>query len=434
MSKKHRVVIIGGGFGGLYAARALRSAPASITLIDKRNFHLFQPLLYQVATGALSPANIAAPLRAILKRQGNVTTVLGEVIDLDAAAREVILRDRRVPYDTLIVAAGVRYNYFGHDDWAALAPSLKTIEDATTMRRRLLMAFEEAETCMLDADEAARHRVREYLTFVVIGGGPTGVELAGALGEIAHHTLQHNFRHIDPSTATIILIEGTDRLLPPYAPPLAARAAADLQRLGVTVRTHTTVTEIRPDAVVVQSGEVSDTIRTRTVVWAAGVQAVPLAARVAAATGAPVDRAGRLIVQSDCTLPGHPEISVIGDLAHFAHQDGKPLPGVGQVAIQQGKFVAQRLQARLSGQTTASAFVYHDFGSMATIGRAAAVAEIQGWHLTGWPGWLVWLFVHVIHLVQFENQQLVLLQWAWSYATRNRAARLITGMERDTTP
>jgi len=432
MADKHRIVIIGGGFGGLNAAQTLRNLDVAITLIDKRNFHLFQPLLYQVATGALSPANIAAPLRGILRGQANITTMLGEVTGIDVVNRQVLLAadvgGQQVPYDTLIVAAGVRYAYFGHDAWREIAPSLKTIEDATTIRQRVLLAFEQAEKLRtLPENEQDADLLREYLTFVVVGGGPTGVELAGALGEIAHHTLKHDFRLIDPASAQILLVEGADRVLGPFAPASSARAAADLKQLGVTVRTGAVITDIQPNAVTIKTGEQTEVIRTRTVLWAAGVQGVPLAQQIAAASNAQVDRSGRLLVQPDCTLPDHPEIFVIGDLANFTAANGKPLPGVAPVAIQQGQYVAKVIQARLTGAPALPAFAYYDRGNMATIGRAAAVAEIRGYHIYGFIGWLTWLFIHLLYLVQFENRVLVLWQWAWNYLTRNRSARLITG-------
>lgn len=420
MDKSHRVVIVGGGFGGLYAATSLSHAPVQVTLIDRRNFHLFQPLLYQVATGSLSPANIAAPLRAILKKQKNAEVMLAEVIDVDAANRKVILSDGEVPYDTLIVAAGVRHHYFGHAEWETAAPGLKTIEDATEIRRRILLAFEAAER---ESDPA---KIKEWLTFLIVGGGPTGVELAGAIGEIAHHTLRNNFRHIEPSQAHILLLEGTDRILPLYPPDLSRRAAKDLERLGADVRTETTVTEVHSDSVTVKRGQQVEQIRTRTILWAAGVQGSPLGQKLAVATGAELDRAGRLIVCPDVTLPGHPEIFVIGDLANYSHQTGKPLPGVAQVAMQQGKYAALLIQSRLYGKSLPP-FRYNDLGNMATIGRAAAVADLGRFRLAGWIGWMAWLFIHLISLVQYEDRLLVLIQWAWSYLTRNRAARLITG-------
>lgn len=429
MAEQHHVVIVGGGFGGLQVARALRRAPVQITLIDRRNFHLFQPLLYQVATGGLSPANIAAPLRAILKRQRNVTVLLGEVTGFDVGQRRVLLADGEVPYDTLVVAAGARHHYFGNERWERLAPGLKTIEDATAIRRRVLLAFEAAER------ETDPDRVREWLTFVVVGGGPTGVELAGAIGEIAHHTLRDDFRHIDPAQARVLLIEGTDRVLPAYPPPLSARAARSLEQLGVTVLTGARVTDIQPGSVTLERDTGTERIAARTVLWMAGMQGSPLGQALAETAGAPLDRVGRVIVAPDLTIPGHPEIFVIGDMAHFAQGDSSsssPLPGVAPVAIQQAKYVARLIRRRLRGASgrgaeTINAFRYRDLGSMATIGRAAAVANLRGIWLSGLLGWLAWLFVHLMSLVQFHNRVLVLFQWAWNYFTRNRSARLITG-------
>ncbi|MCS6870881.1 MAG: NAD(P)/FAD-dependent oxidoreductase [Anaerolineae bacterium] len=416
------VVILGGGFGGLQAARALRKAPVRITLIDSRNFHLFQPLLYQVATGALSPANIAAPLRAILKRQANVEVILARAEAIDPEAKTLRLHDgTELGYDYLIVAVGVRPHYFGNDDWETYAPSLKTIEDATRIRRRVLLAFEEAER------ESDPERVREWLTFVVVGGGPTGVELAGAIGEVANHTLRGNFRRIDPTQARVLLIESADRVLPSYPPDLSARAAESLAKLGVTVRLNTRVSDIAPDCVTLQSDDQQEVVRAKTILWMTGVRAVPFADALAAATRAPQDQLGRLIVQPDLTLPDYPDIFVIGDVAHYAHQTGKPLPGVAQVAIQQARYVARLIQARLRGKVSApKPFRYVDLGYMATIGRAAAVVNLRGWHVHGLLGWLIWLFVHLMALVEFQNRLLVLIQWAWNYFTRNRAARLIT--------
>ncbi|MGH7352885.1 MAG: NAD(P)/FAD-dependent oxidoreductase [Candidatus Methylomirabilales bacterium] len=420
MEKPHHVVIIGGGFGGLYAAKSLKRAPVRVTLLDRRNFHLFQPLLYQVATGQLSPANIAAPLRAILKRQKNNRVFLAEAIDIDVTNRRVVLSDGEVGYDTLIVATGVRHHYFGRDEWERLAPGLKTIEDATEIRRRILLAFEAAER------EGDPEKLRGWLTFVIVGGGPTGVELAGAVGEIAKHTLARDFRAINPADARIVLVEGMDRVLPPYPPTLSVRAEAALKRLGVTVRTGAMVTDIQPDVVTVRSGERSERIPTRTVLWAAGVQASTLGNILASATGATVDRAGRVVVEPDLSLAGHPEIFVIGDLAHFGHQTGKPLPGVAPVAMQQGRYVATLIMRRLRGETMPP-FRYRDHGNMATIGRAEAVADLGWVHFSGFPAWLAWLFIHLINLVEFQNRVLVLIQWAWNYVTWNRYARLITG-------
>jgi NADH:ubiquinone reductase (H+-translocating) len=421
MDTKHRVVIVGGGFGGLYAARALGKAPVQLTLIDRRNFHLFQPLLYQVATGQLSPANIAAPLRSILRRHKNTCVLLDEVIDFDLGGRRVLMKEGQVPYDTLIVAAGSRHHYFGHPEWEAVAPGLKTIEDATTMRRRILSAFEEAEHT---TDAAAQ---RALLTFVVVGGGPTGVELAGAVGELAHRTLRNDFCSIQPQRSLILLVEGLDRLLVAYPPDLSEKAKTALERLGVTVRLKTTVTDVQPDQVTLRCGDQSEVVRTHTILWGAGVQGSPLGKILAGATGAELDRGGRVLVQPDLSLPGRPEVFVIGDLANCAHQTGKPLPGVAQVAMQQGSYVADLIRRRLENQPAARPFRYKDYGNMAEIGRAAAVADLGWLHLSGYVAWLAWLFIHLIYLIQFDNRVLVLFQWAYNYVTRNRSARLITG-------
>jgi NADH dehydrogenase len=416
----HRVVIVGGGFGGLYAALNLKRAAVQVTVIDRRNFHLFQPLLYQVATGGLSPGEIASPLRGVLNRQRNTAVLLAEVTDIDPTARRVILSDGHVPYDTLIVAAGAQHHYFGHDEWAPLAPGLKTIEDATEIRRRVFLAFETAER------EPDAERRRAWLTFVIVGAGATGVELAGALSEIAHHTLKNDFRTIDPRDAQILLIEGADRALPPYSAKLSERAAAALARLDVVLRTGTVVEAIEADAVRLRHGENRERIATQTVLWAAGVQASPLGRLLAARTGAKLDRAGRVVVESDCSIAGHPEILVVGDLACFTHQTATPLPGVAPVAMQQGRYVARLVEHRLRGESSPP-FHYWDKGSMAVIGRGAAVAQIGSLHFNGYLAWLAWLFVHLMYLVEFDNRLLVLLQWAWSYLTWNRGARLITG-------
>jgi NADH dehydrogenase len=416
----HRVVILGGGFGGLYAAKALRRVPVELTLIDRRNFHLFQPLLYQVATGGLSPGEIASPLRYVLRRSRNTEVLLGEVVDLDIAGRRVILRDGEAPYDTLIVATGSSHHYFGNDQWEPLAPGLKTIEDATEIRRRILLAFEKAER-ELDADARAA-----WLTFVVVGGGPTGVELAGALGEIANDTLRHDFRHINPASSRILLLEGGGRVLPAYPADLSAQAEKSLIRLGVRPMTGAVVTAIDEAGVTVRRGAQEERIAARTVVWAAGVAASPLGRMLAQRGGAILDRAGRVIVEPDLTILGHPEILVIGDLASFSHQTGTPLPGVAPVAMQEGRYAAELVRQRLAGKTVA-AFHYHDKGSLATIGRAAAVADFGRIHMHGMLAWLTWLFVHLLYVVEFDNRLLVLIQWAYSYITRNRGARLITG-------
>ena len=423
MAGEHRVVIVGGGFGGLYAAKKLGRAAVSLTLIDRRNFHLFQPLLYQVATGALSPGEIASPLRAVVGRNRNTEVVLGEVRDLDAANRRVILDggegEGQVPYDELIVATGVTHAYFGHDEWAALAPGLKTVEDATAIRARLLQAFERAER---EPDAAAR---RAWLSFVIVGGGPTGVELAGALSEIANDTLRHDFRHIDPAEAQILLVEGEPRLLPAFPPDLSAKAEKQLLELGVRSHTSARVTAIDAGGVTVTAAGHSQQITARTVLWAAGVRASHMGKVLAERAGAQLDRAGRVLVEPDLSLPGHPEIRVIGDLANFSHQTGKPLPGVAPVAMQQGRYVAQAIAARLRGKTVGP-FRYFNKGNLATIGRNRAVADFGKVRFSGFLAWFLWVFVHLMYLVEFENRLLVFVEWVYNYLTRNRGARLIT--------
>lgn len=416
----HKVVILGGGFGGLYAAKALRRAPVQLTVIDRRNFHLFQPLLYQVATGALSPGEITSPLRVVLRRSKNTEVLLGKMTDLDAAGRRVILTDGEVRYDTLIIATGSSHHYFGNDQWAQFAPALKTIEDATEIRSRILLAFERAER---ETDAAARCA---WLTFVVAGAGPTGVEVAGALGEISNDTLRHDFRHINPSESRILLLEGADRVLPAYPPDLSAKAEKALIRLGVRTMTGAMVTAIDAAGVTARHGDQVERIAARTVIWAAGVEASPLGRVLAERAGAVLDRAGRVMVEPDLTISGHPEILVIGDLANFSHQTGKPLPGVAPVAMQEGRYAANLIRKRLAGET-ASPFHYRNKGNLATIGRAAAVADFGRIHIAGPVAWLVWLFVHLLYLVEFENRVLVLIKWAYGYFTHNRGARLITG-------
>jgi NADH dehydrogenase len=421
MTTPHRVVIVGGGFGGLYAAQALRKAPVQLTLVDRRNFHLFQPLLYQVATGGLSPANIAAPLRAVLRKQRNTTVLMGEVTGFDLAGRQVLLADGgRLDYDSLIVATGARHHYFGHPEWEPTAPGLKSIEDATTIRRRILSAFEQAERI----DDIAHHRA--LLTFVVVGGGPTGVELAGTIAELAHHTLRRNFRRINPASARVLLLEAGPRILPSYPPELSTKAEQSLTRLGVTVRTSTAVTDIRPEQVTLRVGDQTEVLATHTVVWGAGVEASPLASALAKASGAELDRAGRVLIGPDCTLLVHPEVFVLGDMASFLHQTGKPLPGVAPVAMQMGSYAADAIQRRLAGQVPRGPFHYKDRGSMATIGRAAAVADLGWIRLLGYPAWWIWLLIHLLYLIAFDNRVMVVFQWAWNYFTRGRSARLIT--------
>ncbi|HWE51485.1 MAG TPA: NAD(P)/FAD-dependent oxidoreductase [Bryobacteraceae bacterium] len=417
----HRVVIIGGGFAGLNAAQAFgNAADVHVTLIDRRNFHLFQPLLYQVATGALSPGEIAAPLRFVLNRQKNTEVLLGEVKDILADSSVVVLGDgNRVTYDSLIVATGATHHYFGHPEWEKLAPGLKTIEDATEIRTRILLAFERAEKETDPAEQIAE------LTFVVAGGGPTGVELAGALGEISRDTLKKDFRHINPADSKIFLVEGEARVLPSYPPVLSRAAEHALIRLGVRTYTKTMVTDIDREGVTMKSGETVTKIRTRTVLWAAGVQASPLGKLLETRAGAKLDRAGRVIVEPDLSIPAHPGILVVGDLA-LVMQDGKPVPGVAPAAIQEGKYAAKLILARLREEESRP-FHYLDKGSLATIGRNEAVAQIGPLKFSGIVAWLAWLFIHILYIVEFESRMLIALQWAYGYFTHNRGARLITG-------
>ena len=416
----HRVVILGGGFGGLYAAEHLHGADANVTLVDRRNFHLFQPLLYQVATGHISPADIASPLRSILKKSPRVTTWQAEVTGLDADERIVELRDGSLPYDTLVVATGVHHHYFGNDHWESRAPGLKTIEDALKIRRRIFLAFETAER---ETDAAERQAL---LNFVIVGGGPTGVELAGAIGELAQGTLRNDFRRISSRDAKVYLVEGTDRILPTFPERLSRDAQRFLERLKVDVRTDTLVSSIDNETVTFLHNDKTETVQARTVLWAAGVRASSLARIIAETAGAELDNSGRVVVGPDLTLPGHPEIFVIGDLAHCAGADGKPLPGVAPVAMQQGRYVAKAIRQRLRGKAVRE-FRYRDKGSMAVIGRARAVAALPGFAFSGFFAWLTWLFIHILYLVEFDNRVKVLVQWAADYWSRKRGARLITG-------
>jgi NADH dehydrogenase len=417
-----QVVIVGGGFGGLTAARALGRAPVRVTLVDRRNFHLFQPLLYQVATGGLSPGEIASPLRFVLRRQANAQVLLGEAIDLDPAARQLTLRDGSVAYDALVIATGSQHHYFGHPEWAAIAPGLKTIEDATRIRSRIFAAFEHAE-------RASPNERAAWLTFVIVGGGPTGVELAGALAEIAHHTLRHDFRAIDPRSARLVLVEAGERVLGTYPPSLSERALVALKRLGIEAHTGCLATAVDGDGVTIKHGDQTERIAARTVIWAAGVAASPLGEIVARRTGAVRDRAGRLEVLPDLTLPGHPEIFVIGDLAAVHGPDGALLPGIAPVAIDEGKHVARVIRRRAQGEQGTIPFHYHHLGLLAVIGRGQAVADFGRFRLSGYIAWLQWLFIHLMKLIEFENRMLVLVQWAWEYVTWNRGARLITNIE-----
>jgi NADH dehydrogenase len=407
------VVVVGGGFGGLYAARALARSPVRVVLIDRVNYHLFQPLLYQVATAALSPGDIAEPLRAILRKHRNVEVLLGDVSRIDPAARTVRLEDGdEFSYDFLVLATGARHSYFAHPDWEPLAPGLKSLADALELRRRIFLAFELAER------ERDPDKRRALLTFVVVGGGPTGVELAGAIAEIARHTVSQDFRRFDPRQAQVILLESGDRVLAQYPADLSAKAEQALEQLGVDVRTNSVATEITADRVCV--GDVG--IATHTTLWAAGVAASPLGRQV----GVEVDRSGRVPVRPDLSVAGHPEIFVVGDLAALKDAHGKMLPGIAPVAIQQGEAAAANIGRLVRGQPT-KPFHYLDRGTMATIGRAHAVAEIRRLHLTGLLAWLAWLVVHIFFLIGFENRMLVLVQWAWSYVSYERGARLITG-------
>jgi NADH dehydrogenase len=409
------VVVIGGGFGGLKAAHALARLPVRVTLIDRRNHHLFQPLLYQVATAGLSPGEIAAPIRWILRGHKNIHVLLGEVVDIDVTNRIVKLRDAHVSYDYLVIAAGATHSYFGHDEWEPLAPGLKTIEDALEIRRRVLLAFELAER------QAAEGEGKIPLNFVVIGAGPTGVELAGTLAEIARRVLAHEFVYIDPRQTNIILLEGGPRVLPAYSEDLSRSAEEQLRKLGVEVRTSTMVTGVDADAV-----RIGDTrIPALVVLWAAGVAASPLGKKL----GVPVDRAGRVLVEPDLSIPGHREVFVIGDLAALKDEHGKLLPGVAPVAMQEGVAVAKNIGRDLDG-TPRRSFHYFDKGSLATIGRAAGVAQFGKVHISGYLAWLSWLFIHIFFLIGFRNRLLVMIQWAWSYFTYERGARLITGDNR----
>jgi NADH:ubiquinone reductase (H+-translocating) len=407
------VLILGGGFAGIYAAKRLRHAPVRVTVVDRRNHHLFQPMLYQVATAALNPSDIASPIRSILRRSANTEVLLAEVHSIDVDRREVTFSDAAtITYDYLLVATGARHSYFGHDEWEPLAPGLKSLEDALTIRRRVLLAFERAER---ETNPVRRHA---YLTFVIVGGGPTGVEMAGAVAEIRRYALRRDFRHIDPAEATVMLLEGGPRLLPSYPASLSDEAKHELRRLGVEVRIDTLVTDIRPGSV----SAAGWTIPTQTVIWAAGNVASP----VLRCLNVPLDQVGRAIVEPDCTIPGHPEVFVLGDAAAFNHRKGGTLPGISPVAIQMGQYAARVIEGDLAGRPR-RAFSYWDKGQLAVIGRGQAVADIWKLHFGGFLAWIVWIFVHIFFLIGFRNRVLVLLQWGWSYFTYSRGARLITG-------
>jgi NADH:quinone reductase (non-electrogenic) len=427
-ASRHRVVVVGGGFGGIRAVQHLRRAPVDVTLIDRRNFHLFQPLTYQVATGALSPGEVAYPLRTLFRSAPNVRVLLAEVTDFDLPGRRVhlspgagIAAPPPVAYDTLMVATGSSYAYFGHDEWAEIAAEVKSLESALTVRSRLLAAFERAE---MEGDADAR---AADLTFVIVGGGPTGVEMAGQIGELARDTLRRDFRAIDPRSARVLLVEATDRLLGTFPRSLSAKATRSLERLGVTPTLNRTVVGVDADSVTLQAPDgTSERIATRTVIWAAGVRASGLATRLGELAGAETDRAGRLTVERDLTLAGHPEVLVLGDMVRVRDADGEAvaLPGVAQVAIQQGRYAARVVGDRLEGRTTPP-FRYRDKGNVATIGRGSAVADLRFVRLSGGAGWLLWLVVHLYQLIGFQNRVLVLVRWSFSFVTHGRGARLI---------
>jgi NADH:ubiquinone reductase (H+-translocating) len=417
---KHRVVIIGGGFGGLYAAQNLSRADVDVTLIDKRNFHLFQPLLYQVATGTLSPADISSPLRSVLSRQKNARVLMEEAIDIDTENNQVITKRGSIPYDSLIIATGASHHYFGNDQWKDDAPGLKTVEDAIEMRRRIFSAFEAAEK------ETDPEKRKALLTFMVVGAGPTGVEIAGAIAELAKDTLKHDFRSIDTTEAQILLVEGMDRVLPPYPADLSAKAAQSLEKLGVTVRTQTKVINIEGETVTLEYDGEREILSAKTIIWAAGVKASGVGRVISERTGAELDRAGRVMVEPDLSVPSHPNIFVIGDLAHCLDTEGKPLPGIAPVAMQEGKYVAKLIKARLQNKTL-PVFKYSELGSLAVIAQNKAVANLKGIHLSGFIAWFIWIVAHVYFLIEFDNKLVVMIQWAWNYVTRARGARIITG-------
>jgi len=422
MSELWKVVIIGGGFGGLSAAQHLNSNQVDVTLIDRRNYHLFQPLLYQVATGSLSAGEVASPLRGVLSRQKNTRVWLGTVVDIDPDSKRVFLADGAVvPYDSLIVAAGSQTSYFGHNEWQEWAPGMKSVEEATAIRHKILYAFEVAERL---SDPVER---RAWLTFVIVGAGPTGVELSGAIAEIARQTLKNDFRSIHPEEAQIILLDGAPRVLMPFPEDLAEKACHSLAKLGVKVRCGAMVKNVDKDGLTLDSGGQTDSIAAKTVVWAGGITASPLGKIVASHTKAETDKGGRVKVKPDLTIPSYPDIYVIGDLASAMDQKGKPLPGVAQVAMQGGAYAAKAILRKVKGQRELPPFRYFDKGSLAVIGRAAAVADAFGLHISGFLAWFVWAFIHVTYLVSFQSRILVFIQWAIQDLTFSRGARLITG-------
>ena len=422
MAQTYRVVILGGGFAGLNAAQKLKRAPVDVTLIDRRNFHLFQPLLYQVATGSLSPGDISAPLRGVLSRHKNTEVLLGEAADIDPDAKRVTLCDGACfNYDSLIVATGSKTSYYGKEEWRQNAPSLKTVEEATAIRHKILYAFEWAERSATEAE------AREWLTFVIVGAGATGLELAGALAEIANETLKNDFRRINPTEARIILMEGGSRVLTAYPPDLSEKAERLVKRLGVEVMKGVMATAIDSTGVTYKRDDATEKLTAKTVIWARGVTSTTFGNKLAERTKAETDRSGRIKVHPDLTIPNYPDIFVLGDLAAAQAKDGKPLPGVAQVAIQGGTYAARTIRARLQGKKDIPPFHYLDKGDMAVIGRAAAVANIFGLHVSGLPAWLIWLFIHLMYIVQFQNRVIVFVQWGFQYLTFSRGARLITG-------
>ncbi len=423
--KRHRVVILGGGFGGLHAAQHLGGRDVDVTLIDRRNFHLFQPLLYQVATGGLAPSDIASPLRAVLNQHKNVHTLLAEATGIDVRGRRIVLSQGEVRYDSAIIATGVNHHYFGHDDWAETAPGLKTLEEALQIRQRVFMAFEAAER---ERDPRMR---RAWMTFVLIGGGPTGVELAGAIAELCHATLKEDFRRINPAKAEIVLVEGSDRILPTFHESLSGLAQRRLVRMGVRVRTQSLVTRIEDDALTLTHKDKTEVLRAGVIIWAAGVKASPLGAVLSEATGEILDPAGRVLVQPDLTIPRHPELFVIGDLAHCKDGEGNALPGLAPVAMQQGSYAAAAILARLKGKPV-KPFRYRHRGNLAVIGRKMAVGELGRLRISGTLAWLIWLFIHITYLIEFDNKIMVLYRWGCAYFSRKCGARLITGARRDT--
>jgi NADH dehydrogenase len=423
MPQPHRVIVLGGGFGGLSAVRRLKRAPVEVILIDRRNFHLFQPLMYQIATGSLSPGEIAAPLRGVLSRQKNTQVLLGEVSDIDPAAKKIQLLDGAIfDYDSLIVATGSQTSYYGNDSWREWAPSLKSVEEATAIRHKILYAFELAERA------ASHEESRAWLTFVIVGAGATGMELAGALAEIANETLKNDFRHINPQEARILLVEGGPRVLPSFPEDLSAKAEKLVSKLGVEVMKGVMVTSIDPNGVTFRRGDKTESLAAHTVLWAGGVETTTFGKKLAQRTHAETDKSGRIKVSPDLTIPNYPDIFIVGDLAHSTDKkDGKPLPGVAQVAIQGGAYAAKTIKARIESKKADAAFHYFNKGDMAVIGRAAAVANIFGFHLSGVIAWFTWLFVHLMYIVEFQNRVMVFIQWGFEYLTFSRGARLITG-------